>query len=218
MKFKKYTIITVTLSLMMTGCNKNNTNNLKIPKQTTSSSIESSVKTVKVESTNNIFLESSNINEVKNIIESSNITTTQKIDVSQIPINFAITYLNGNNNHQVAVFLDTEQEYSKYIINNVSEIKNSNIYVFLITGDNEYIDKIYCSENKNNSLYLYLNNKQINQSNRNCDKDGLNFYQTYFKNNYNITELPIIIFGDGNIVKNAINATPNLINEYNKES
>ncbi len=221
MKIKNKIVISILMSTLIIGCHDNKldlTKNKKINSSTTAKKTSSSAyKESKLLNSsmplkNNIF---ENVESPSNI-ESNSSSSQNKINVGLIPTKLSISYVNGNGKHQVAMFLDITQDYSKYIINNISSINDSSIYVFLIgEDDNELIDKIYCSDDQKSNLYLVINNKQISSANRNCNKDGLTYYKQYFSSNFSKDKLPIIVFGDGSFVENADKANTNLINDYN---
>lgn len=159
--------------------------------------------------------------QVANLLSGDNVTKTEsdslkdkKIDVSFIPTQFAIQYKTESGFNQIAVFVDLNSNFSRDFVSNIDKIKNSTIYIFPILGDDEYIEKIFCSNDQFNSLYLYINNKSMQSTDRNCNKDGIEYYQKYYQENFNLTDLPVIIFQNGNYVKNANNANYDLINEY----
>lgn len=221
MQIKNKIVISFLMSTLIIGCNDNKLDLTNKPKSNTSSvtkkiSSSPTKKEILLNSStplkNNVFRSV----ELSSNIDTNSSSEQNKINVGLIPTKLSINYVNGNGQHQVAMFLDINQDYSKYIINNISAINDSSIYVFLIgDDDNELIDKIYCSDDQKNNLYLVVNNKQISSANRNCNKDGLTYYQKYFSSNFSKDKLPIIVFGDGSFVENADKANTDLINDYN---
>lgn len=208
----------ISSSILISSCSKEK-NNLSFLKKDNSKPIAS--KIVKTNSSNSLVIvkenSSNNITSVLNNSSEPVKTTTSsdnKVDITLIPIKFSIQYKNGTGSNQIAVFLDLNQDYSKDFINSISSINNTTVNVFMINGDQEAIDKIYCSDNKQQSLTSYLNNLKIDNSNRNCDRDGLEYSSKYFQNNLQDKTLPVIIFSDGNVVENATSATPDLLNKY----
>lgn len=219
MQIRNQIFLSLLMSTLIIGCHDNKldltkkTNASKIIKKTSSSQTKKeNLLNSSTPLKNNVFesVESSST------IENNSSSAQNKINVGLIPTKLSINYVNGSGKHQVAMFLDITQDYSKYIINNISSINDSSIYVFLIgDDDNELIDKIYCSDDQKSNLYLVINNKQISSANRNCNKDGLTYYKQYFSSNFSKDKLPIIVFGDGSFVENADKANTNLINDYN---
>ena len=216
---QKYLILLLT-SLFLCSCSKNNDKINFLNKSKKNQSSEPVKKTASLPISIKKQQSSAPIlNVFDNKSDSSEVVTQSKhdpskIDVSLIPIKFSIQYKNGTGENQIAVFLDLNQDYSKTFIENIPKINNSTVNVFLANGDQEAIEKIYCSEDQKQSLISYLNSLKIDNANRNCNKDGLEYSNKYFQDYLNDKKLPILIFSDGNFVENSINANSDLINQY----
>lgn len=209
---KKNALFAILIGLTLISCSKNE-NKINFNKKENSSSnlkVTSSKPINKLNSSSNLnSVISGNSSEVV-----SKVKTSSMIDVTLIPIKFSIQYKNGNGQNQIAVFLDLNQPFSKSFISDIGNISNSTVNVFLSNGDQEAIDKIYCSEDQKQSLSAYLNGLKIDNNNRNCNKDGLDYTNKYYQDYLSTKSLPILIFSDGNFVESAFNANSELINKY----
>lgn len=219
---KKIILITTILSAFLISCSKNEDKLNFLDKDKTKPNSSKEI-TKKVNASNeissspksDIFKKINNASEpISGKEVNSNKDNGNKIDVSLIPIKFSIKYKNGSGENQIAVFLDLNQDFSKTFIANIPNIKNSTINVFLENGDQEAIEKIFCSSEQNQSLNSYLNGLKIDNSDRNCNKDGLDYSNKYYQDYLSQKKLPLIIFSDGNFVENATGANSDLINQY----
>lgn len=221
---KKLILYTILTSLFIVSCGKNKDVNknekVKIESFVMTESSAKHESEVLINSLDNII----NPNQNK---ESENIDTNS-VDISMIPLQYStINQINLNTNHRTAIFSNIDSEYTKYLVNNISNVTTTSVYLFTPSGDDEFVEKIYCSSKDNesniefraNALKSYVNSLSIKENNRNCDKDGLILTRNYliqnFGSDYN-SKLPIVIFDDGKFVLNANNASYELINEYNK--
>lgn len=209
-------ILTILIGLTLISCSKNE-NKIKFNKKDNASVSQKAVSSSTIETNNINKLNSSDLNsvikgEASEAVE--NVKNNSKIDVTLIPIKFSIQYKNGTGQNQIAVFLDLNQSFSKNFISDISNISNSTVNVFLSNGDQEAIDKIYCSEDQKQSLSAYLNGLKIDNNNRNCNKDGLDYSNKYYQDYLSSKSLPLVIFSDGNFVESAFNANSELINKY----
>lgn len=225
-------LLTVIISSFIAACSKSENISGKLKKQPNSSdsiSINSSSPTIqkdlkKQNSSEDLALENKLLDNLKSNSSDSlsqnkslnNVSDDdlKKIDISLIPVKFGLNFQNGASTHSIAVFVDINQSYTKVFLENISKIDNTTVYLFPINGDSENLEKIYCSEDQKQGLISYLNGLKIENNNRNCDKDGLEYSLKYFKDTFKDKQTPIIVFDDGNYVYNAVNANFNLINEY----
>ncbi len=217
--------IIILLSFILLSCSNDNKLNLK-NKLNKKNNSEPNIKiqasninknnTVKIESTNET-LKTLNLNIEKPNFESSTIKDKKLIDISMIPTIFSFKYEQKENNHSLALILTLDNLYLKNFINNINKIKDTNIYILILSENDNIFNKIWCSENREIALEKYLNNQKITNENMNCNKDGIHYVNEYIKNYFSKKDFPIIIFDDGNYVENTYNATPQLINLYNEE-
>lgn len=224
----KKIVLCLSILGLITSCSKSNINLENLSKKKNDSSgeassnkISSSHPIAKVDSSTPLTLSlldnsSSPVTSKPTASKSTNqVNESNRVDSSLIPIKFSIQYKNGNGNNQIAVFLDLNQDFTKdFIENQIPSIKDTTINVFIVGGDDEAIEKIYCSDNKIQSLSAYLNHLKIENQDRNCDKDGLDYYKKYYQDTLSQKTLPIVIFSDGNLVDNALSANSSIINQY----
>lgn len=221
-------ILITTLSIMFSGCGKNDgQNNVDkiLNKQQSSKSIKTEASIAKVinkimtsaptESINKI-LASQPIANTK-VIESVAVIAPNKINVSLIPTDFAFTF-NPSAKHKITVIGNLENNFIQRFVNNdIEQLKDTTVYLLIVSSNQDEVEKlsqIYCSPNKLAAINTFYSSNQIENQNKNCNKDGLNYTQSYVENNLSKYQLPVIIFEDGNIVNNSMNANAALINQY----
>lgn len=215
----------ILLSFLLLSCSNDNKLNLKEKlnkKPNTENNIKNQASNInknnilKIESINEP-VKHLNLNIDKQNLESSTIKDKKLIDISMIPTIFSFKYEQKENKHSLALISTLDNLYLKNFINNINKIKDTNIYILILSENNNIFNKIWCSEKREIALESYLKNQKIINENMNCNKDGINYVNGYIKNYFSDKNFPIVIFDDGNYVTNAYNATPELINLYNEE-
>lgn len=130
-----------------------------------------------------------------------------KIEVGQLPTQDAIRYREGNGERRLYVFSDPDCPFCKKIENELSKLKNVEIYVFQYPLDGLHPKarptsvSIWCAKDKQKAWRDYVLNKKAPAA-RQCDNPIDR--NIALANKLGIAGTPALIFSDGSLVPGAI--------------
>ena len=146
----------------------------------------------------------------KNLTE-ERVSQLNKINFKQLPLNLAITKVNGNGSNKLVIFSDPDCPYCQLFEKNViPKLTDTTIYIFMYPlpmhpHAREHANQIWCGVNKVESWNVWMNERKM-LPNKPCDTNAIDTTIKMADNIVQVEATPTFVLENGQIIVGSVDA------------